>query len=327
MASLCERFNQVGTSAFVEAEFNALIFGFMKAVVTALARLPNRDREQAFSEIWNEVLDLLPAYYPGKSLTQRFSHALADRFRETPVSPRYIENTLQAQMRLLKGRFGVIGRRNMRSLGTVFDRTSCCLWQSSTSSRCEREDVEGECRLHGNCWRERSACEAAVQCLAQAPVEEKEILSKRLPQLMSATDPFEFLKIITHHPNAFGDVLIFSEVPERWSLLTKDYSFFRLHKELDRPVEVLKVRLPRTRVQQHCQVRIGKESSPMIVEGMIENASPRDLGVRTTQPLGRKNAPVAVHHDGRWCIGRIARIEDPAADGSRMYGIRVTRYE
>jgi hypothetical protein len=322
---LCRRFGRVGTSAFALAEFEANIGGFMKTVAAVLKRLPHRDRERRFDQLWLEVEDLLPYWYPGKALASKFALAMMQRYRR--VSPAYLEKTLEAQRSLLIGRFTVVGGVDMRKGNTMFDRTSCCLWEVRTAANCERADQAHSCRLRGNCWAEREKFEETVRYLSGARVEESTVLKEKVSQLSAITDHFSYLKAITNTPNAFGDILILSEVPEKWSLLTKDYAFVKLQQHQSRDVEVLKVRLPRKRRAGTCSVRpVEAQNAEPVIEATLVNESARDVGLVSSVRIGRCKSRVAVMIDGIWRKGYVAR-EEVRRGGGYAYGIRITAIE
>lgn len=323
---LCRRFERVGTSAFVLAEFEAVICGFMRSVAAALGRLRNRDGERRFDEIWHEVLGLLPAYYPGQSLASRFALAMSHRCQGSAVSPRYLENVLRAQVKLLLGRICRIGKIDMRAAKTVFDRTSCCLWMQKSPQRCVRREGAERCNLHRNCWEQRKSFEQAVRCLVGTRVSEKAVLTNKLPLLIDCVNAFSYLQTITASPNAFGDILILSEVPDHWSILTKDYAFAKLQQDQQRDIEVLKVRLPKRKVRGACQVRIDS-GEPHIIKAQLENMSSRDIGLRSTERIGPCRCRIAVCVDGRWCTGYVAREQTDMDTGEFRYGVRITHVE
>jgi hypothetical protein len=224
----------------------------------------------------------------------------------------------------LIGRFTVVGRVDMRKGNTMFDRTSCCLWEVRSAANCERADQAHSCRLRGNCWAEREKFEETVRYLSDRRVEESRVLKEKVSQLSAITDHFSYLKAITNTPNAFGDILILSEVPEKWSLLTKDYAFVELQQHQSRDVEVLKVRLPRKRRAGTCTVRrVDEQDTQTVIEATLVNESPRDVGLRTSVRIGRCKSRVEVLIDGTWRTGYVAR-EETRRGGGYSYGIRIT---
>src|SRR3954454_9820528 len=64
---LCKRFPQLATSVFVLAEFEAVIGEFYRYASILLLRLG--DRRATFGELWDEVREILPYKYQGKSLS------------------------------------------------------------------------------------------------------------------------------------------------------------------------------------------------------------------------------------------------------------------
>jgi hypothetical protein len=322
VAQLCARFRNVGTSKFVMAEFDEVIGGLMRTVAQALRLLPDRDRERQFDELWKEASDLLPRYYSGQSLAGLFALSMSRRLGPDPICPRYLWNTLEAQIELLRGRFYRVGKLDMAQRKTVFDRTSCCLWEVKRTRACARNDADANCKLHQTCWTQRISFESAVERLTRTQIDEKTVLTRQLPLLALIEDPFEYLMTVTRHPNAFGDILILSEVPEDWSLLTKDRAFSLLCDHQRRNIEVLMVRLPRRKMDVHAEVK-REFAGPVGGEIRVENKTSRDLGLTTTTRIGARRTKVTVRVEEEWYDGVVACEEQDASSGTYHYGIRI----
>ena len=326
IGSLCAKFDQIGTSTFVAVEFEEVIGKFMRAAQEALSRLPGRHKHRKFTEIWLEVQHALPFYYRGKSLSTAFGLHMADRHATKPITVDYLIETIGSQWENIQAAFYKIGKFDMRRRQTVFDGTTCCLWTRTRERTCIHPKPQVRCRLSETCWTNRLLFESSVRMLSKKRVSEKKALGSALEKLVGCQDSFEYLSTVAEDPNAFGDILIFFEVPDGWSLLTKDRAFRFLNEHHGSRLEVLMVRFPRESHVHSCKVRT---ESGQVADGTfhVQNVSPHGLLVDGTKPLGPVGTKVAVFLKGEWYQGSIAREETPGAPHPQtyVYGIKSRR--
>ena len=319
---LCAKFDRVGTSAFVAAEFDEVVGKFMLAAQEALCCVPNPDKRREFSDIWLEVGQALPFKYRGKSLATQFALHMARRHKE-PLTPNFLINTIRSQWEILQTAFYRVGKWDMRQCHTVFDGTTCCLWKREEEPACVHPKAHVGCRLGETCWKNRQVFESAVRMLSNKRVSERRALTEALEKLVKCQDSFEYLSTVTAVPNAFGDILIFFEVPDGWSLLTKDHAYEFLNEHHGSELDVLRVRFPRKRRTVSCRVRTEAGE----VAARVRNVSPNGLLIAGKKPLGPIGAEVTVGFDGEWFQGRITRVEIPGDlhPDTYVYGIKSRR--
>lgn len=312
---LCSNFDKVGTSNFVNQEIEIVVFNFMREAISRLLRLDGQDHPRGFDEIWNELQDLASYKFRGRSLYHRVAIGWACR-EPNKTTPRQVAQMIRGEIGNLKVFFGHLRGEALH----VFDRTSCCLWPQSAISSCGGV-AHGGCLLRAICVEERSMFHVSVAALSEKRVAERRALRASRAAMESAEN-MDLLKLVAASPNAVGDILIFWEVPDNWSILTRDKAFEILAAKLGRKIEVLYVRLPRKGPTDY-QLQTSK-GDPIDGTEMM-NHTARDLRLRSKRRVGRKGTRVQIRLGDSmdWHWSRVVREEGNSTAGYE-YALRIT---
>ncbi|HEX8501804.1 MAG TPA: hypothetical protein VF659_14570 [Pyrinomonadaceae bacterium] len=261
---------QVGTSAAVEREFENVYIRFMDSVASATRMLAGPSRSQLFEELWPEVEDLLPMFYPGgHKLLQRLTAWMFLKFGGQLVTPTFLLGVLEGHKEDLRAGF----------LGPVVaDKSSCGVWATRGSCDCAPEPGE-HCRLKEICVTKRRQFVISARRLADARPrrDESKWLDANFDRLDKARG-MALLEILGKHPGPVGDIVIFWEVPDGWTILTRDKTFRILQEALRARLKVYIVRLPRENSGGRCRIR--PEAAAGWEEADLLNYTPRGARIR-----------------------------------------------
>jgi hypothetical protein len=303
---LSSRFLLIGTSQFVLEEFDAVVGGLYRTMSGAVKKLTGQSRPRAFNDLWAEASHLLPVYVPGGGkLLAQIVAGLGVRYGEREISPVEVANFLDGQKSILLELVSL--GHDPRQPMEIFDLSSCCLWSKPPSESCV-EPAE-HCRLKILCIDRRDAFMAAVTTLAKSSREEAAWLRRNISDLRSVED-LDFMRIVAGHPAHFGDIIIFMEVPDEWTLLTRDRTFMLLNKQRRKGMSIYYLRLPRIRSGQKCSVRNASINGAW-VEAVLVNWTALDACISTRARLGSRGSEVVVsasEFDGER-VGRVSRVE------------------
>jgi len=127
------------------------------------------------------------------------------------------------------------------------------------------------CRLKEMVISQRNDFLLSIKTIAQARREESEYLTRKLPEF-ETLNGIELLRCLGEKPHHVGDVVIFWEVPGKWTVLTKDRSFSLLREAHRRDLGVFIVRARRYPCEEPCSIarREGGEES---FAGVLKNYS------------------------------------------------------
>jgi hypothetical protein len=282
--SLLRLHGRVGTSAFVRSEFEAVIGGLFQTVATYLGKIPGQDRIRPFLDLWRETLGMLPPFTPGgpKPLAV-LGASLGVKFGSRSVTPVEVWNFLLGQKTYFLEGFFLIGSKDLRSEENgIFDLSSCCSWRGHDQIPCTAAP-SAACRLQLICSHRKPDFLASVETIANAKREESDWLKENLESLV-ALDGLLLMREIGHKPNIFGDIIIFWEVPEGWTILTRDLSFVVLRERHRPSLHVCRIRAPRTPTSGNCMIRSAR--AEVALTAQLSNYSSSGACVICSLPIG-----------------------------------------
>jgi len=255
--------DKVGTSWYVEREFKYVYIGFFDTVAGEVRKLSHLSRPRKFWEMWLEVDYQLPKYYAGGPkvflwLSKTLSEALAEEFGNELVTPLTLLNRVVGHKEFLLANF--IKRKDF------FNKSSCGVWDKPHSCSCG-PDPDADCRLKEVGVEMRSDFLAAAETLSRSNCSESKWLKENLPRLEAAHGK-ALLDLMGEHRDYVSDIVIFWEVPDGWTILTRDRAFGILQEALRDEVKVYTLRLPREASGEKCQVR--PQAAPE-AEGVLIN--------------------------------------------------------
>jgi hypothetical protein len=271
----------IGTSAHVKREFDYVYAGFFKEVEGRIASLPDPTRQRQFDELWSEVLGLMPPFYPGgHRLLEGLTITFMGKYAGRRVPPTFIQNIVTLIKADLKGGF---------FNGTIFfDNSSCEVWETRGScSKCD-PDPDHECRLRNTSVANRANFLASATTMAGARRTESKWFKKNLERLQGAEGK-ALHALLGKNPNAVGDLVIFWEVPDGWTILSRDRTFQILAATHRKEVGFYLVRLPRRNSNQPCKVRAasaGGEVDGTLINYNAKGARFRAENFRATEGQG-----------------------------------------
>jgi hypothetical protein len=269
---------RIGTSAHVKREFDYVINEFFREVQERIGLLPDQAKDQPCNRLWREVEGLMPIFFiGGYSLLQNLSAIIYTLYGGRLVRPIFLQNVVDGLKEIAVRSF----------VGEILDDKSTCeVWKlpGGSCSLCGTEPSE-RCRLKDTCVINRTNFLASTTTLAQAGCAESKWLKNNLETLrkLEGKALHEFLG---KHPGHLGDSIIFWEVPDGWSILSRDIAFQTLRDEHRKEIEFLMVRIPRKESGNSCKIR--PQGSDDEVDGVLDNYNSR--GARVHAPEIRLRA-------------------------------------
>jgi hypothetical protein len=302
---------KVGTSWFVKQEFEHVYVRLYDLVSIAASELADPHRPRPFPELLEEIREHLPTYLPGgRNLFHSLSVKLLAKHAQDLVTPTLIRNSFSGNRETLIRQF---------FSGEMFDESSCCVWKHHGLSACDRTPAP-HCKLKNTCIDLKESFVAAVKTIAFAHKQESQRLKDHLDSLENAHG-LDLMKILGRHPNDFGDVIIYMEVPEGWTILTRDTAFETLSQTDIKNLRLFKVRAVRRPSGRKCKIknlsRAGKETTAFLID-----YNSKGVRIRADKLAGKKGDRISLKAPefGILKEGVIAYAEtsDP-----RVYGIRL----
>lgn len=287
---LADRAHKVGTSWFVKREFEAVLIGFYRAVALVIESLPigNPSCPQLFQDLWQEVEPMMEMFYPGgPNLFPHLNEKMNEMYRGKYVTPVELLRSFQTHEEAAWESF--------RGEDHFQDRSSCGVWDSKDGKcDCAPEPRE-HCRLKETCVENRAAFLASAKTIADNPRRaESKWLKANLPH-MHAAQGKALLELIGKRPNHVGDIVIFWEVPDGWTILTRDGAFIDLRDAHREQLEVYIVRLPRYKNGGECEVRYERNGEKF--DGDLLDYTAKGARVRVTSAHVRDRARVIIYSD------------------------------
>lgn len=258
---------KVGTSWYVEREFNYVYSRFFDTVAKEVRKLSHLSRPRKFWDMWLEVDFQLRLRYAGGPkvylwLVTTLSEALTAEFGNEPIAPLKLLNVVVGRKEILLANF--VKREDF-----FFDKSSCGVWDKSCSARCDPEP-DPDCRLKEIGVERRSDFLAAAETLSRSDCSESKWLKENLHRLEAAHGK-ALLDLMGQHRDNVSDIVIFWEVPEGWTILTRDRAFGILqeaHRDKVNVVKVFNLRLPREASGQKC---LAQPKAAPEAEGVLIN--------------------------------------------------------
>lgn len=307
--------DQVATSKFVLGEYEAVFGKMYESVADVISRLPYQHRPQAFLELWKSAASMLPSYvHGGTKLLSVFVSELASRYAGRLATPTEVKNFVLGQRMALTKAF-------FRG-DEFFDHSSCCVWATRGIVQCAT-GPGSNCRLGAFFLTSKALFLRSVEIVASSKREESAWLKENVKSMRSLAD-VELIEFIGRKPGNFGDIIIFWETPDNWTILTRDKTFSILQKGHDREVFVYYLRLPRISGRGPCEIRSGKIIKTLRSVKLI-NYNSSGVCVYSDVKLGSLNSAIQVRSAEINGLreGRIVRVS-PNGSGFR-YGIRLTK--
>ena len=121
---------------------------------------------------------------------------------------------------------------------------------------------------------------ATATTLAQAKREESRHILKILERLQAAEGK-PLLELLGKHRAQVGDLIIFWEVPDGWTILSRDRTFEILKNKYRAGIDFYMVRLPRYASGHRCMIR--RDGIAEDVGGVLMNYNAR--GARVQAPI------------------------------------------
>jgi len=240
----------VGTSVHVKREFDAVYEKFFNELEGRIASLTNPALERPFENLWHEVLGLMAqSYTGGHSLLDDLTIMFMGRYAGRRVPPTFLQSIVTAIKADLSENF-------LRGDFFDFDKSTCQVWETrGRCFKCKPEPDEA-CKLRLITVDNRANFLASGATIRDARPRRKESkwFQKNLDRLhgLEGKALHEFLG---KHPNPTGDPVIFWEVPDGWTILSRDTTFQILRDAHRKELGFYMVRLPRTICDHACKVR------------------------------------------------------------------------
>lgn len=270
---------KVGTSWYVEREFKYVYGRFFDTVISEIKRLSHPTRPREFGDMWMSVDYQLPVRFAGGPkffwslfmiLSRTLRQKLAAEFGGESVTPQKILNKVAGlKETLLKG---FVRREDF------FNKSYCGVWDQSCSSRCDPEP-DADCRLKEIGVDMRDDFLAAAGTVSRSDCSESTWLKANLHRLED-THGKALLDLMGRHRDYVSDIVIFWEVPEGWTILTRDRAFAfmqKAHRDVANVVKVYNLRLPREASGAKCLIQ--PQAAPE-TEGVLVNYTAKGARVR-----------------------------------------------
>jgi len=258
----------IGTSAAVKREFERICDGVFQKLEEAARTLHKPPAAFVpFDDLLLEIKRQVGQYYPSEPELLIFIYTkLSAKFgREL-----FTINRVRAVFDALK---------NQLKLGfledELFDKSSCGVWDQGFCS-CDSMPG-GRCRLEEIVVENRENFIASATTLAGANREESPRLQKILDRL-KATEGKALGALLGKNRAAVVNLIIFWEVPDEWTILSRKLTFKILEAEHRPTVDFFMARLPRITSNTSCTIRIdGMETE---VEGKLLNHNAEGARIR-----------------------------------------------
>lgn len=301
---------ELATSWFVRQEFNHTYVAFLAYVSEAIWMLPEPEQAIRFEDLWESVRYQMPRYYPGGSnLFPKLDRKVNEMFAGQAVSPSFLRNYIEGLKEGLEQNF-------LRD--KFFDHSSCGVWVTPGSCDCYPEPGS-HCRLKKTCVAMRDEFLASATTMANSrKKDESRWLSSNLEKLR-ATNGKAMLELVGKHPGPVGDIIIFWEVPNTWTILTRDTAYKILKNAHREKVRVFIVRAHRLPSGKSCVLHAPTVEKP--VSGVVINYHARGARIRAKSITVKPGQVVTISDEfGRKRSGEVVYIDkkDKSAFGLKF---------
>jgi len=240
---------RIGTSATVKREFDHTYVGLFGKLKQAALAIPKRASPVPFENLLLEIQGLVGPYYPGGPNFLLYIYTtLSAKFGGQTFTVNRVLNVLDAEREKLE--LGFLADE-------LFDKSSCTVWAKRGPCVCETNGTD--CRLREILVDNRENFLATAVTLAGANREESPHIEKILDRLQT-TEGKPLLELLGKHRAHVGDPLIFWEVPEGWTILSRDLTFKIFRDKHRTDIDFYMVRLPRIKSDTDCMFRLGRET-------------------------------------------------------------------
>jgi hypothetical protein len=268
--TLTDAAHLIGTSAHVKREFHYVVNGFFDAVQGKIALLTDPETDRPIQDLWREVRDVqMPIIFPGgNSLLNNLGDYITDLYQGRLVRPMFLDSVVGTYRdQVIRG----FNRNMVLDKPSVFDKSTCNVWEvpRGACTLCEIAP-SAECGLKDTCVTNRADFLAAAATIADArpPLKESPWFKENLERL-HALEGKPLQEFLSKHPGQVGDLIIFWEVPDGWTVLSRDRAFRILRDEHREEIEFFMVRIPRKDSGNPCALR--PEGDAAEFEGTLDN--------------------------------------------------------
>lgn len=272
----------IGTSATVKREFEHICEGVFRKLDQAALTLPKPATFVPFDDLLLEIKGQVGQYYPGgpELLIYIYTKLSAKFGREL-----FTVNRVRAVFD---------GLKNQLKLGfledELFDKSSCGVWESQGSCSCESLR-DGHCRLEEIVVENRENFIASATTLANANREESPRIRTILDRI-KVTEGKALLVLLSKNRAAVGDLIIFWEVPDGWTIFSRDLTFKVLGDKHRPAVDFYMVRLPRVTSETPCKILVhGMDAE---ADGMLLNHNAKGARIHAPSVTVKKGQRVTV---------------------------------
>ena len=261
----------IGTSATVKREFDHICDGLFQKLDQAALNIPKQPASSLipFEDLLLKIKAQVSRYHPGGEDFLLFVYTkLSAKFGGQLFTVNRARNVFDGFLTWLK--LGFLQEE-------FFDKSSCGVWEPQGSCTCDSKP-DGHCRLSEIVIENRENFLATATTLAGAKRDESPRLKKILNRL-ETTHGKPLLELLGKNKGHVADLIIFWEVPDGWTILSRDLTFKKLgpHRKA---VDFFMVRIPRTRSDTQCKVFIDGMAEP--VDGTLINHN--ESGARIHAP-------------------------------------------
>jgi hypothetical protein len=276
---------KIGTSATVKREFDHTCIGIFRKLEQAALTLSKPASLVPFEDLLLEIKGQVGPYYPGgpdfllyiyTKLSAKFGAQLFTVNRVRAVFDGLKE---QLKLRFLQGEF--------------FDKSSCGVWETRGTCLCDAKPG-AHCLLEEIAIENREDFLASATTLAGAKREESRHIKKILDRLKTIEGK-ALLELLGKHRAHVGDLIIFWEVPDGWTILSRDLTFKILSDKHRPSIDFYMVRLPRIQSDAPCKLRPDDMLSD--VDGVLVNHNAKGARIRAPSVTVKERQRVTVTAD------------------------------
>jgi hypothetical protein len=296
---------KIATSAHVKREFHYVVHGFFDEVQGRIAHLTDPVKERPCEELWREVKGvLMPKVFPGgRSLLENLGDYITDLYKGRLVRPMFLDSVVRTyREQIIRGFIA----------DKVFDTSTCKVWEApgGSCSSC-KTDPSHECRLKDTCVTNRANFLASATTLASGRYAESDWLKNNLAHLRTLEGK-ALLEFIGKHPGHVGDLIIFWEVPDGWTILSRDRAFQILTDKHRNEIDFSMVRIPRDISSEACKLRHEGEAAE--VEGVLDNYNSQGARVHAPGITARARQRMIIQSEKLGTrVGEVTKFRQPSS--------------
>lgn len=301
---------RIGTSATVKREFDHTYVGLFGKLKQAALAIPKRASPVPFENLLLEIQGQVGSYYPGgPNFLIYICTTLAARFGGETFTVNRLLSVLDSEKEKLE--LGFLADE-------LFDKSSCTVWE--TRGPCVCETTGADCRLREMAVDNRENFLATAVTLAGAGRDESRHINRILDRLQT-TEGKALLELLGKHRAHVGDPLIFWEVPEGWTILSRDVTFKIFRDKHRTDIDFYMVRLPRIRSDTACTFRLNGETTN--ISGTLLNHNAKGARIHARSMSVKQGQSVTVtsaefQHDREGHVSPYDDQSDPDSFGLKF---------